>query len=89
MKLISILLFLTLGACAHKPVPHTYLKYSGYIDGCAAGVKNIVMTLNSEVTEENINNVWLDAICMELYLIKLETESIKPSMKRFDRNEMI
>lgn len=89
MKLISLLLFLMLGACVHKPVAHTYLKYSGYIDGCAAGTKNIIIIINPEVVEENINNVWLDTICMKLYLLKLEKESIKPPMKRLDRNEMI
>ena len=88
-RLISILLFIVLTACAHKPVPHTYLKYSGYIDGCAVGMGYIVINMNPDLTLDTLNMPLLDALCMDLYLERLEKENIKPPMKRLDINEVI
>lgn len=89
MKLISILLFLALGACAHKPVPHTYLKYSGYMDGCADTTIYTILANNPDFNEENINYTVLDAMCMDLYLMKLEEEDIKPPMIRIKGDEIL
>jgi len=89
MRLISITLFMFMGACASQPKQHTYLKYSGYIEGCADATLTIVMQNNPDITLENVNRTALDAMCMELYLIKLDADNIKPPMTRFDRNETI
>ena len=89
MKLISVLLFIALSGCAHKPVPHTYLKYSGYVEGCTIGMEQIILATNTNLTSDTLNMPVLDALCMDLYLIKLETEDIKPPIRRLDRNEMI
>lgn len=89
MKLISILLFLVLGACAHKPAPHTYLKYSGYMDGCADTATQFLFLFRPELKKTGINPAYLDHTCMEMYILKLESEDIKLPMKRFNRNEMI
>lgn len=89
MKLISVLLFLFMASCASQPKQHTYLKYAGYMEGCVDTASTIIMQSNPDLTPRNIDRVALDTMCMELYLIKLETENIKPPMKRYDRNEMI
>jgi len=89
MKWISVLLMLGLSACATTPQPHTYLKYSGYISGCADASVELVLAFKPEATVQTLNYDMLDAMCMELYLIKLEHENIKPNFEKYDRNEAI
>lgn len=86
MKWISILLFLLLSACASQPKP-TYLKYAGYIEGCADGVIEIVFAFKPEIDE--INPVFVDSLCMEKYILKLESENIEIPMRIVDKNEAI
>ncbi|MHA1676325.1 MAG: hypothetical protein ACTSU6_04025 [Candidatus Njordarchaeales archaeon] len=72
-----------------KYMPHTYLKFSGYVQGCADIAQYLIMELRPDMDPSSINMTVLDATCLELYMLKLEEENIKPPMKRFDRNEMI
>jgi len=83
-KMASLILFLFLSACATN-TPHTYLKYSGYIDGCADMADKLIQSIYNAPASPTIR----EAMCMELYLIKLEAENIKPPMKRLDRNEIL
>ena len=89
MRVFSLLFFLLMTACTTVKYKDTYLKYSGYMDGCADAATEVVLILRDDLTREQINNAWLDAMCMELYLIKLEQENIKPHIERLDRNEAI
>lgn len=88
MKSISVLLFLFLSACASQP-KHTYMKYSGYIDGCSDASVQVILLMRQDLTRELLRYDQLDALCMELYIYKLEAEGIKPDFKKYDRNEMI
>jgi len=89
MKWISILSLLFLSACATTPQPHTYLKYSGYMSGCADASVQVILMMRPDLTDEMLKYDVLDALCMELYLHKLEVENIKPNFEKYDRNEAI
>ena len=90
IKLVLLLLSLALtAACATTPQPHTYLKYSGYIEGCVDVATELIVESNEHITRENIDPVFLDTLCMQMYLIKLEIENIKPPMKVITRDVAI
>lgn len=92
-KLISmVVLLLLISGCSTTVKKHTYLKYSGFMEGCANGLVIGVLTAKPDMQYKNINPVWIDTSCMELYLKKLEADDIKPPEsinKYLDRNEMI
>ena len=94
VRLITMLLLLS--ACTSIPVKiehipvikfkDSYLKYSGYVDGCADTASKLVQ---QSYPNDDVNDVWLDAMCMDLYLLKLEEENIEPEMARYHRYEGI
>jgi len=78
-----MLSLLLLNACVSAP-PRTYLEYSGHITGCAD-----MATFLYETNERQINRVFLDAMCMELYIKRLEKENIKHEIKRHIKSDVI
>lgn len=89
MRIFSLLLFLLMTSCTTVQYKDTYLKYSGYVEGCADATILMIMIMKPDLDPNNINPVFVDATCMDLYLRKLEEENIKPPMERLDENEMI
>lgn len=91
-KILSILFFISLTGCTTIVEKDTYLKYSGYMEGCANGLVVGALSARQDLQYQDINPVWVDTHCMEMYLRKLETDDIEPPKgidKHLDRNEMI
>lgn len=85
-------MLLLLTACSTPPKQHTYLKYSGYIDGCVDATLHMAVLLHPQVNNVNqLDPVWYESMCMDFYLNKLDKENIKPKDidKHIDRNEQI
>lgn len=86
------LLFILMCGCTTVVKKHTYLKYSGYMEGCANGLIIGAMSADRDLRYAEINQVWVDTTCMEVYLQKLEAYDIEPPEgldKHLDRNEML
>lgn len=91
-KLISILGLIVLTGCTTIVEKDTYLKYSGYMEGCVDGLTVGVLAARQDLMYEDLNQVWVDTHCMDMYLRKLERDDIEPPEgidTYLDRNEMI
>lgn len=91
-KILSILFLVYLTGCTTIVEKDTYLKYSGYLEGCVNGLSVGVLAAKPEWSYQDLNPVWVDTHCMEMYLDKLERDDIDPPKgidKYLDRNEMI
>ena len=81
-SLILVLALLTIG-CAHKEKeldPRIYSPYAGYIEGCVFGSVGMAVALGYDPYD--INKQAVDAMCMNIYLHKLETENIQRPQRR-------